>query len=1209
MNDAVLIAAFVRDLDPALVTGVTLVVSVVGLGIAGATGRKARRVRQWLDLLRIAVQTAGVIVVSVVSGVTSSPVLALGAGIAGLLLGVVQGGHLAVVVEDGRIMARRSMLSFALWAGGLLLMQVAAGAARTGLFEVGRSLSWFSIGTAAGALAGRAPQVQAAGATLGRAAGVVVLTFATTLGVPTSTAESVSAQPALGTGTCVPGPPGWTLEPTSVCTYADSGSDITVAVSSSGVGCGAELEEEWTSRGGQPGERVNVKNDEPQDYPDGKTWFQRHLVLTDRAVVAVVSRNYDGGIVQLFYDTADQFAAANFPACADAGGGAPPPAATSDTPAAPRTSIVTEDLDPDAVPDVVPIPDDGASITSTTAPPLTTGGSDDANREDLEKSTTEAAGLLPGASVADPITSEEAADAQIAAAITAALMGLISWAEALDRVGSALASSGRSRGDAQRVVDEVRTAFAEEGALAIDPDDPGSDIFRQPGTGELTISDGTMGAPAGHVWDPWAGRWLSPPEAQRARDLALGPMRDHEGNPLRRSAGHDTFADGSPVPPGWVWVGGGTGPRWVAPEDVDAINRGAAADADRQREMDEAWDRETAENVAAADARNERMREERLERERAGVAARQARNAAIRQRIDNIASTAANHGWPDIAERLDHIYDENGDIREGYLEDLAELTSNRLKAEAALDALPDSMVADFATNTLRDMRDSSALRLLSGIATGGASEIAYQGADLADAILADIDAAIARDEDASRFGPLRRAAEVLAENNLPISTLDAIRRGATSPTELFSSLVNDAMAAADVAGAGRRLPGGARMPGQDTIDAVSDAVGHRARRAAGDLADAVGGPGTADAMRRAGRSADDALYGAEQGMGINKRPGLADDVPDSARGTIDGRATPGLDDVGPAPSSNTDDWVRRAEPGTKIPPEQIRSTGYTPEQAAALRDVARRNGAVIGTRTTNPKSTRWIESGDGVPKPVWMKPKTISELDEVLGGPSRSMEGTVGFYEPTLPPGADGATTARFEARMQEYEKLRPTMDRLQAEGVIEVKDGVVHKVLEGPPRTTKPFAGDIDTVVMLDAKTGAVIKGERYDKVIADLEKSGVQTQHGAESNLIGDIEGITDGRLREEGLRPGEVEYHRRMNEARRGAEGLLDSLEANHVSGKETVIWSGPDGHTVGRPIEELHGWHERSRGRWASTPRHENVSGRMNTPGEEDTMDRG
>ena len=94
------------------------------------------------------------------------------------------------------------------------------------------------------------------------------------------------------------------------------------------------------------------------------------------------------------------------------------------------------------------------------------------------------------------------------------------------------------------------------------------------------------------------------------------------------------------------------------------------------------------------------------------------------------------------------------------------------------------------------------------------------------------------------------------------------------------------------------------------------------------------------------------------------------------------------------------------------------------------------------------------------------------------------------------------------------------------------------------------PFAGDIDPVYIRDAKTGKVLTGDRYQKVLEKFQKSGAEVQHGSEFNMSADL-------LRNH--KPGTPEYQKAVEKMAK----LHAKLEKGHTSGAEIVVEMWPDG----------------------------------------------
>jgi hypothetical protein len=238
--------------------------------------------------------------------------------------------------------------------------------------------------------------------------------------------------------------------------------------------------------------------------------------------------------------------------------------------------------------------------------------------------------------------------------------------------------------------------------------------------------------------------------------------------------------------------------------------------------------------------------------------------------------------------------------------------------------------------------------------------------------------------------------------------------------------------------------------------------------------------------------------------------------------------------------------------GTPIPIERIGEAGYTRTQAEALREVAEREGVVIGSRTTNPDSAAWIDRGAALPKPMEVKAKTTTELDTLLGA-SPDNRGLVTLFEPKPPPfdisrpdvAADPRAVAawdRYASRMSDYQKLAPEV-RANPNLRWDEATGVIYDRATG-----KPFAGDIDLVYVRDAKTGELIGGDRYRRIAEQLGDSGARTQHGAEVNAPADITAMKGPGATDDALK-------------------LHTSLSRGHETGAETVIETSASGWQKG------------------------------------------
>ena len=118
-----------------------------------------------------------------------------------------------------------------------------------------------------------------------------------------------------------------------------------------------------------------------------------------------------------------------------------------------------------------------------------------------------------------------------------------------------------------------------------------------------------------------------------------------------------------------------------------------------------------------------------------------------------------------------------------------------------------------------------------------------------------------------------------------------------------------------------------------------------------------------------------------------------------------------------------------------------------------------RYDAIVKVRPTNVASIPVLEQG-GVAKPELIKAKTVNKADLLLGAPKDGI-GKVGFFDPVLPSTeilevmrADERQQLldRFAQRREEFRHYREEYGKLEAEGLIRVKDGIVQIAIRPPP-------------------------------------------------------------------------------------------------------------------------------------------------------------
>ena len=140
----------------------SIVLTIASLAVAVLFARKASRVRVGFDVARAAVGVIAILVMAAITNVTTplfSIVLAITGGLA---LGFGQGSNLEVTKSERGLFSKRNPIGIALWGAGIVVMQAAGIASRTGMVKIGQTIAWFSVCLGVGLLAGRTGPVRGA---------------------------------------------------------------------------------------------------------------------------------------------------------------------------------------------------------------------------------------------------------------------------------------------------------------------------------------------------------------------------------------------------------------------------------------------------------------------------------------------------------------------------------------------------------------------------------------------------------------------------------------------------------------------------------------------------------------------------------------------------------------------------------------------------------------------------------------------------------------------------------------------------------------------------------------------------------------------------------------------------------------------------------------------------------------------------------------
>ncbi len=330
-------------------------------------------------------------------------------------------------------------------------------------------------------------------------------------------------------------------------------------------------------------------------------------------------------------------------------------------------------------------------------------------------------------------------------------------------------------------------------------------------------------------------------------------------------------------------------------------------------------------------------------------------------------------------------------------------------------------------------------------------------------------------------------------------------------------------------GASRLLAGGGKeavaILGDDGLRVAARAAGRAegladdaarlARKAAGASDDVVRAGGRAagstvdDAARAGGRAAESAGDDvARAGGQVAKGAGddavrVGDTAGDASRGSI---------------ASNADDLKQRAAVA-ETPPEAMEGTrdfveasdvvpdtsGYTEASQRGLRDFAEENNVQVYTRPTTSRASPFLRSSEALPKPQFVKNKTINSIDAKYLRASEENIGKVGSFKPKRPSMEDLRDLSLQDQQkvMRRYRQLANEY-RDQAEHLAEnikdhriyVEDGVVYDHFMG-----KPYTGDVD-VYAIRGPHGEKLSPERVAALEKELSRRGINVEHGAHEN-----------------------------------------------------------------------------------------------------------
>ncbi len=1140
-----------------MITIGSIVLTVASLTLAVVFARKKTRIRVGFDVARAVIGVGAILAMAMITNVVTPVIAVLVAIAVGVGLGFTQGSTVEISAGEKGLYAKRTPIALVGWGAGIILMQAAGIASRTGAVQLGQTVAWFSACMGIGLIVGRTGPLNKNLARTGVATVIIALALPATALITgmTSSAEAQGIQ-LTDDEICALTAPNRYAPSTNYASLYDpgdrrydndfsfSGEPIEEAI----AGCMSQGREDYTGTSVDFFVYLFASEDEAlsrfqSEMAMGADWYAEFEgdSVSDDSWDSTQSYNKGdlsefglpgrwfsvGGVANRVVTVVGPFML--FGNAYDLGfflgekgaDGYRRPVTlieTMITPMAETVHNIEAFLAESVPPSDVPPPESTPAITSTLAPPVDTSGTSNAGDTALPP---------PPSGSAGPVTPEEAAGQAIAGLIAAAAIGLITWGEATGEITRILSGLGGS---------------------------------------------GNGAPPKPSAPPPPSGPPGSPPPP---------PLLDENGNPMTVSDGTVRDAAGNPVPAGKVeWVDGYGNVSWISRSD--AVDRVAAEKAARRaneewlgrraREAETTWMDDQRDQASVRRAGEEQAARERAaEREALDDWGRRIQDRDALDRRQGIleadsARKATDEWWwedfydeyqrgikEDMAALPGELYDGTGNAIRWVHGELSDPENWRVAGETILGSAKDAgglIVGDRATVTkvggTMQAGAKTAVRIAGVLWDAARDDPAGAAVGVAKAVLGADNWSKVIDKSVPVSERLGRAIWGVFDTG---GILMGAGAGAARVLDAVSDLARGADALGDAARATDAISDAARA-----ADGIGDAA--RAADAAADAARA--GDAVGDAARAGGmaddaiRVSDDALDAARAGDAVSDTGRVA------GRGKVPGYATDPIDDIRHLP-----------EGAEIVHPRLLAQTGYSEHQIAAMRNLAQKENVIIGARTTNIESARHIRAGRAMPKPIDIKSKTINELDTFLGARPQD-KGLVGYFEPRrpdlskVPDNLHADVLKRYDDRLADFRKYSSDVDRMVQEGTL-FPDKVRGVLVDS--RTGLPYAGDIDPVFFKDATTGDFLSADRYLEVVEKFKRSGAMGQHGAEVNIIGDLT---------MGQELGSPEWR----EAYESAIELQNKLSANHISGAETVVQIGPDGvlrrgprFDTGLPIAEI------------------------------------
>lgn len=215
-------------------------------------------------------------------------------------------------------------------------------------------------------------------------------------------------------------------------------------------------------------------------------------------------------------------------------------------------------------------------------------------------------------------------------------------------------------------------------------------------------------------------------------------------------------------------------------------------------------------------------------------------------------------------------------------------------------------------------------------------------------------------------------------------------------------------------------------------------------------------------------------------------------------------------------------------------------SGYSGRSVKFIRNICKKYNVKIITRPTNKFAKNLIESRQAVPKKMFVKNKTINELDTFLGASEKDI-GKVGSFKPKfsrkqlrgLPKEFRRKVVKRYRQRDAEWIDQAEHIKENIEKGNLFVKDGVIHDAQSG-----KPFTGDID-IFDIRGANGEKLPKKTIQHIVNELTFSNrfSSVEHGA--HVEWDWKSIKDPNDR----RIAKQIYDKIMDSHKKGGEALVE------------------------------------------------------------------